>query len=52
MKRASMVELVVDSEVEDKLKVLCCLSAKLWNEVNYARRRSFFEKMGVDLKYT
>ena len=52
MRRISIVELVVNGEVEDKLKVLCSLSAKLWNDVNYARRRMFFEKKRVDLKGT
>ncbi len=52
MKRTSIVELIVDKNVEEKLKLLCSLSSKLWNEVNYARRRMFFEKKGVDLKKT
>jgi len=52
MKRTSVVELVVDKNSEEKLKLLCSLSSKLWNEVNYARRRAFFEKRGVDLKAT
>jgi len=52
MKRASIVELIADKETENKLKLLCSLSAKLWNEVNYARRRMFFEKKGVDLRNT
>jgi putative transposase len=52
MKRTSIVELVVDKRSEEKLKILCGLSSKLWNEVNYARRRMFFEKRGVDLKAT
>jgi putative transposase len=52
MKRTSIVELIVDKNVEEKLKLLCNLSSKLWNEVNYARRRMFFEKRGVDIKAT
>jgi putative transposase len=52
VKRTSIVELVVDKCSEEKLKLLCSLSSKLWNEVNYARRRMFFEKRGVDLKAT
>jgi len=51
MRRTTVVELVVDEESENALKVLCSLSSKLWNEVNYARRM-FFEKKGVDLKST
>jgi len=34
------------------LKALCSLASKLWNEVNYARRRQFFGNKGVDLKTT
>jgi len=52
VKRTSIVELVVDKSSEESLKLLCSLSSKLWNEVNYARRRAFFEKRGVDLKAT
>jgi len=52
MRRTSVVELVVDKSSEERLKLLCSLSSKLWNEVNYARRRAFFEKRGVDLKAT
>jgi len=52
MRRASVVELIVEGDAEEKLKLLCSLSSKLWNEVNYARRRVFFEKRGVDLKTT
>jgi len=52
MRRTSIVELVVDRSSEERLKLLCSLSSKLWNEVNYARRRMFFEKKGVDLKAT
>ena len=52
MRRTSIVELIVDKEAENKLKLLCSLSSKLWNEVNYARRRMFFEARGVDLKST
>jgi putative transposase len=52
MKRTSIVELIVDKNSEERLKLLCSLSSKLWNEVNYTRRRMFFEKKGVDLKTT
>ena len=31
---------------------MCSLSSKLWNEVNYARKRMFFETKRVDLKET
>ena len=52
MKRTSIVRLIVDKSSEEKLKLLCGLSSKLWNEANYARRRMFFEKRGVDLNAT
>jgi putative transposase len=52
MKRTSIVRLIVDKSSEEKLKLLCSLSSKLWNEVNYSRRRMFFEKRGVELKAT
>jgi len=52
MKRTSIVELIVDKNSAERLKLLCSLSSKLWNEVNYARRRMFFEKRGVDLNAT
>ena len=50
MKRASVVRLIVDKSSEEKLKLLCSLSSKLWNEVNYARRKMFFEKRGVSFR--
>jgi len=52
LRRSSVVELAVDKGVEAKLKLLCSLSSRLWNEVSYARRRMFFEKRGADLKAT
>jgi len=52
MKRTVTLRLVPDRGSENKLKLLCSLSAKLWNEVNYARRRMFFEEKRVDLKTT
>jgi len=52
MKRASVVKLVLDKDNEAKLKALCSLASKLWNEVNYARRQQFFGNKGVDLKGT
>ena len=47
-----MVELDPDREAWNKLKLLCSISSKLWNEVNYARRRQFFETKRVDLRNT
>jgi hypothetical protein len=34
---------VVDEDAEKKLKQLCDLSSRLWNEVNNARLRMFIE---------
>jgi len=52
MKRASIARLIPDGDAEAKLKVLCSLASKLWNEINYARRKQFFENKRVDLKET
>jgi len=52
MKRTSIVKLTPDKDNEAKLKALCSLSSKLWNEVNYVRRQQFFGNKGVDLKGT
>jgi len=52
MKRTSIVRLVPDRGAEARLKALCSLSSKLWNEVNYARRQQFFEGKGVSLEET
>jgi putative transposase len=52
MKRTCVVELVVDEEAEKKLKQLCDLSSKLWNEVNYVRLRMRLEKKGIDFDGT
>ncbi|MEM0111360.1 MAG: hypothetical protein QXK90_01195, partial [Candidatus Parvarchaeota archaeon] len=50
MRRTLTLRLLPDRGSENRLKLLCSLSAKLWNEVNYARRRMFFEEKRVDLK--
>jgi len=52
MKRTCVVELVVDEETEKRLKQLCDLSSKLWNEVNYARLKAWMEKRSIDFKGT
>ncbi|GBF08857.1 transposase [Aeropyrum pernix] len=52
MKRTVTIRLLPDKDSEAKLKALCSLSSKLWNELNYARRRMFFETKRVDLKGT
>ncbi|MEM4972034.1 MAG: transposase, partial [Sulfolobales archaeon] len=46
------IELLPDEVADERLRTLCNLSSKLWNEVNYARRRQFFETKRVDLKQT
>jgi len=46
------VELVVDEETEKRLRRLCDLSVKLWNEVNYVRLRMWLEKKPIDFKGT
>ena len=52
MKRNCTVELVVDEEAEKRLRRLCDLSVKLWNEVNYVRLRMWLEKKGIDFDGT
>ncbi|MGB9729905.1 MAG: RNA-guided endonuclease TnpB family protein, partial [Thermoprotei archaeon] len=52
MKRTATIRLLPDRSAEAKLKALCSLASKLWNEDNYARRRQFFESKRVDLKST
>jgi putative transposase len=52
MKRTCTVELIVDEETEKRLKQLCDLSSKLWNEVNYVRLRMWLEKKFIDFKAT
>jgi putative transposase len=52
LRRACVVELVVDEDAEKRLRQLCELSSKLWNEVNYARLRMFLEKKPIDFKGT
>jgi putative transposase len=52
VKRNCTVELVVDEETEKRLRQLCDLSSKLWNEINYARLKTWMEKKHVDFKAT
>jgi putative transposase len=52
MKRTCTVELVVDEEAEKKLRQLCDLSSKLWNEINYIRLRAWLEKKPINFKGT
>ena len=44
------MELVVDEETEKRLRQLCDLSSKLWNEVNYVRLRMWLEKKFIDFE--
>jgi len=50
--RTSIVRLLSNKSTKAKLKSLCSLASKLWNEVNYSRRMQFFGKQKVDLKTT
>jgi len=52
VKRTCVVELVIDEETEKKLRRLCDLSSKLWNEVNYARLKAWMEKKPIDFEAT
>jgi putative transposase len=52
VKRNCTVELVVDEETEKRLRRLCDLSSKLWNEINYARLRMWLEKRHIDFDGT
>ena len=50
--RTSVIRLLPNKSTEAKLKALCSLASKLWNEVTYVRRQQFFEKGDIDLKGT
>jgi len=52
LRRACVVELVIDEGTEKKLRQLCDLSSKLWNEINYIRLRMWLEKKGIDFEGT
>ncbi|WP_081801164.1 hypothetical protein [Candidatus Acidianus copahuensis] len=53
LKRTITVDLVPTKEQEEELKELGNLCSKLWNQVNYERRRQFFNgERGVDIKGT
>ena len=52
MKRTCTVELIVDEDAEKRLRQLCDLSSKLWNEVNYARLKMYLEKKHIDFEGT
>jgi len=46
-----LLRLVPDEEAGARLRALCSLSSKLWNEINYAERRCSPRKK-VDLRQT
>lgn len=51
-KRTNIVRLLLNGFQERKLRKLADISAKLFNELNYERRRQFFHGEKVDLKGT
>jgi putative transposase len=52
VRRTCIVELIVDEETEKRLRKLCDLSSKLWNEVNYARLKMWREGRFIDFEGT
>jgi putative transposase len=50
VRRNCVVELVVDEDAGKRLRQLCELSSRLWNEVNHVRLRMFLERKSIDLK--
>ncbi|MEM3827745.1 MAG: transposase [Conexivisphaerales archaeon] len=50
--RTVRLRLLPNGSQERKLRRLADVYARLWNEVNYVRRRQFFEKGRVDLETT
>jgi putative transposase len=52
VRRTCVVELVVGEDTEKRLRQLCELSSRLWNEVNNIRLRMFLEKKGIDFEGT
>jgi len=50
--RTNVVRLLPNGYQERKLRRLADVSARLWNEVNYERRRQFFNHQHVDFKGT
>jgi Protein of unknown function (DUF1225). len=52
LRRTCIVELIVDEETEKRLRRLCELSSKLWNEINYTRLKAWMEKKGIDFDGT
>ena len=52
MRRTCTIRLVPDEKTEKILFEIGDICAKAWNELNYMRRRQFFNKQGVDFKKT
>jgi len=52
VRRTCTVGLIVDEEVEKKLRRLCDFSSKLWNKVNHIRLKMWREKRPIDFKTT
>jgi len=52
VRRTCIVELVVDEETGKRLRQLCDLSSKLWDEINYVRLKAWMEKRPIDFKAT
>jgi putative transposase len=52
VRRTCTIELVVDEETEEKLRRLCELSSKLWDEINHIRLKAWLEKRPIDFKGT
>ncbi len=50
--RTNVIRLLPNGFQERKLRRLANASAKLFNEVNYERRRQFFQQQRVDFKGT
>jgi putative transposase len=46
------IALVVDEETEKRLRQLCELSSKFWDEVNHIRLKAWMEKKPIDFKAT
>jgi len=50
VRRACVVELMVDEKTEKRLRRLCDLSSKLWNEINYIRLRMGWRRKASTLR--
>jgi len=46
LRRTVLLRLVPDEEAGARLRALCSLSSKLWNEINYAERSMFSKEKG------